>query len=164
MTLITLPHDHNMALSHHCTIALSYLWTITPYCGTITLSHCTLSHYRTITPSYYCKVTGRRHRVSPCRSAYFASPWWLLTLSLVDAVEKQLYCSQSRDGIWRCGSRPSLFYDNPEYKRHRNYTKTDQLPISEVITGLPRPYHHTIALWHHQAITLSLSHHHTIWL
>ena len=27
----------------------------------------------------YCKVTGRRHRVSPCRSAYFASPWWLLT-------------------------------------------------------------------------------------
>ena len=21
-----------------------------------------------------------RHRVSPCRSAYFASPWWLLTL------------------------------------------------------------------------------------
>ena len=29
-----------------------------------------------------CKVTGRRHRVSPCRSAYFASPWWLLTLDL----------------------------------------------------------------------------------
>ena len=22
-----------------------------------------------------------RHRVSPCRSAYFASPWWLLTLA-----------------------------------------------------------------------------------
>ena len=36
----------------------------------------------------------------------------------------------------------SFFYDNPEYKRHPNYTKTDQLPISEVITGLPRPYHH----------------------
>ena len=53
-----------------------------------------------------------------------------------------LYYSQSRDGIWRCGSRPSLFYDNPEYKRHPNYTKTDQLLISEVITGLPRPYHH----------------------
>ena len=35
-----------------------------------------------------------------------------------------------------------FFYDNPEYKRHPNYTKTDQLPISEVITGLPRPYHH----------------------
>ena len=30
----------------------------------------------------YCKVTGRRHRVSPCRSAYFASPWRLLTLNL----------------------------------------------------------------------------------
>ena len=29
-----------------------------------------------------CKVTGRRHRVSPCRSAYFASPWRLLTLNL----------------------------------------------------------------------------------
>ena len=29
-----------------------------------------------------CKVTGRRHRVFPCRSAYFASPWWLLTLDL----------------------------------------------------------------------------------
>ena len=40
-------------------------------------------------------------------------------------------------------ARPSLFYDNPEYKRHPNDTKTDQLPISEVITGLPRPYHHT---------------------
>ena len=32
--------------------------------------------------AYRCKVTGRRHRVSPCRSAYFASPWWLLTLDL----------------------------------------------------------------------------------
>ena len=30
----------------------------------------------------YRKMTGRRHRVSPCRSAYFASPWWLLTLDL----------------------------------------------------------------------------------
>ena len=28
-------------------------------------------------------------------------------------------------------------------KRHPNNTKTDQLPISEVITGLPWPYHHT---------------------
>ena len=27
-------------------------------------------------------MAGRRHRVSPCRSAYYASPWWLLTLSL----------------------------------------------------------------------------------
>ena len=29
----------------------------------------------------------------------------------------------------------------PNAKRHSNNTKTDQLPISEVITGLPRPYH-----------------------
>ena len=86
----------------------------------------------------------RRHGVSPCRSAYFASPWWLLTLSLVDAVEKQLYYSQSRDGIRRRGSRPSLFMIIPNTKRHPNNTKTDQLPISEVITGRPRPYHHTI--------------------
>ena len=41
------------------------------------------------------------------------------------------------------GLSPVPFYDNPEYKRHPNYTKTDQLPISEVITGLPRPYHNT---------------------
>ena len=41
-----------------------------------------------------------------------------------------------------------FFYDNPEYKRHPNYTKTDQLPISEVITGLPRPYHHTMLPYH----------------
>ena len=43
------------------------------------------------------------------------------------------------------GLSPVPFYDNPEYKRHPNNTKTDQLPISEVITGLPRPYHNTIA-------------------
>ena len=29
----------------------------------------------------------------------------------------------------------------PNTKRHPNNTKTDQLPISEGITGLPRPYH-----------------------
>ena len=29
--------------------------------------------------THTCKETGLRHRVSPCRSAYFASPWWLLT-------------------------------------------------------------------------------------
>ena len=97
------------------------------------------------TESDRCKVTGRRHicRVSPCRSAYFASPWWLLTLDFVDVVEKQLYYSQSRDGIWRCGSRPSLFMIIPNTKRYPNNTKTDQLPISEVITGLPRPHHNT---------------------
>ena len=32
-------------------------------------------------PTPYCNETGLRHRVSPCRSAYFASPWWLLTLA-----------------------------------------------------------------------------------
>ena len=46
-----------------------------------------------------CEVTGRRHRVSPCRSAYFARPWRLLTLTSEDVGDKQLYYSQSRDGI-----------------------------------------------------------------
>ena len=63
---------------------------------------------------------------------------------LVDVVEKQLYIiprvmMASDDAVLA----RLFFYDNPEYKRHPNYTKTDQLPISEVITGLPRPYHHT---------------------
>ena len=40
-------------------------------------------------------------------------------------------------------SRPSHFMIIPNTKRHPNNTKTEQLPISEVITGLPRPYHHT---------------------
>ena len=44
------------------------------------------------------------------------------------------------------GSRTSLFMIIPNTKRHANNTKTDQLPISEVITGLPRPYHHTVSL------------------
>ena len=62
---------------------------------------------------------------------------------LVDVVEKQLYIiprvvMASDDAAFA----RLFFYDNPEYKRHLNYTKTDQLPISEVITGLPRPYHH----------------------
>ena len=39
------------------------------------------------------------------------------------------------------GLSPVPFYDNPENKRHPNNTKTDQLPIFEVITGLSRPYH-----------------------
>ena len=39
------------------------------------------------------------------------------------------------------GSRPFLFMITPNTKRHPNSTKMDQLPISEVITGLPRPYH-----------------------
>ena len=104
-------------------------------------------HIHKSVPVGYCKVTGRRHRVSPCRFAYFASPWWLLNLDLADVVEKQLYYSQSRDGIWRCGSRPSIFMIIPNTKRHPNNTKTDQLPIYEVITGLPRPYHNTRPPW-----------------
>ena len=51
-----------------------------------------------------CEVTGRRHRESSCRSVYSATPWWLLTVTSEDVGEKQLYCSQSRDGIWRCGA------------------------------------------------------------
>ena len=76
---------------------------------------------------------------------------------LVDVVEKQLYYSQSRDGIWWCGCRPSLFYDDPEYKRHPNNTKTDQLRISEVIIGLPRPYHHIYMwmVWWEQALQIA---------
>ena len=46
-----------------------------------------------------CEVTGRRHRVFLCRSAYFPSHWRLLTLTSEDVGEKQLYYSQSRDGI-----------------------------------------------------------------
>ena len=40
------------------------------------------------------------------------------------------------------GSRPSHFMIIPLTKRHPNNIKADQLPISEVVTGLPRPYHH----------------------
>ena len=39
------------------------------------------------------------------------------------------------------GSRPSRFMIIPNTERHPDNTKTDQLPISELITGLPRPYH-----------------------
>ena len=93
-----------------------------------------------------CKVTGRRHRVSPCRSAYFASPWWLLTFDLRRrSREAALLIPES---WWHLTMRlsPVSFYDNPKYKRHP-YTKTDQLRISEVITGLPRPYHHRV-IWY----------------
>ena len=41
------------------------------------------------------------------------------------------------------GSRPSHFMINPNTKRHPNNTKTDQLPISEAITSLPRPYYNS---------------------
>ena len=39
------------------------------------------------------------------------------------------------------GSRPSYVMIIPNTKRHPNNTKTDQLPILGVVTGLPRPYH-----------------------
>ena len=42
------------------------------------------------------------------------------------------------------GSRPSHLMIVPNTKRRPNNTKTDQLPIFEVITGLPRPYHNTL--------------------
>ena len=40
-----------------------------------------------------------------------------------------------------------IFMIIPNTKRHPKNTKTDQLPISEVIIGLPRPYHNTSAPW-----------------
>ena len=92
--------------------------------------------------SFYCKVTGRRHRVSPCRSAYFASPWWLLNLDRRRrSRESAVLFPESWWHPTMRGSRASLFMIVPNTKRHPNNTKTDQLPISEVITGLPRPYH-----------------------
>ena len=39
------------------------------------------------------------------------------------------------------GSRPSHFIITPNTKRHPTNAKRDQLPVSEVITGLPMPYH-----------------------
>ena len=52
----------------------------------------------------------------------FPESWWHLTM-------------------W--GPRPCHFIITPNTKRHPNNTKTDQFPIYEVITGLPRPYHNT---------------------
>ena len=43
------------------------------------------------------------------------------------------------------GSRPSHLMIIPNTKRHPNNTKTVQLPIFKVTTGLPRPYHNTSA-------------------
>ena len=78
-----------------------------------------------------CKVTGRKHRVSPCRSAYFASPWWLLTLDLRRrSRETALLFPESWWHLMMRGSRPSLFMIIPNTKRHLNNTKTDQLVIT----------------------------------
>ena len=65
--------------------------------------------WRISTDTGCCEVTARRHRVSPCRSAYYASPWWLLSLSLRRRRrEAALFYSQSRDGICRCGALARL--------------------------------------------------------
>ena len=95
-----------------------------------------------------CEVTGRRHRVSPCRSAYYASPWRLLTLSLRRRRrEAALLLLESWWHLTRWGSRPSHFMIITNTKRHHpNNMKTYQWPISEVITCLPRPYHNTTAV------------------
>ena len=93
-----------------------------------------------------CEVTSRRHRVSPCTSAYYASPWRLLTLSLRGRRREAAFLfPESRWHLTMWGSRPSHFMIIPNAKRHPNNTKTDQLPIYEVITGLPRPYHNICA-------------------
>ena len=52
-----------------------------------------------LTTSPPCEVTGRRHRVCPCRSSYFASPWRLLTLNLRRRSREAAIFSQSRDAI-----------------------------------------------------------------
>ena len=85
----------------------------------------------TTPPTRQCEGTGRRHRVSPCRSAYFASPHWLLTLYpwrrsaspqwllTLDLWRRRreaaLLCPES---WWHLTMRlsPISFYDNPEYK------------------------------------------------
>ena len=54
----------------------THLSVATPFMESLAEDGVLLSRY------YTCKVTGRRHRVSSCRSAYFAGPWWLLTLDL----------------------------------------------------------------------------------
>ena len=45
------------------------------------------------------------------------------------------------------GSHPSHFKIIPNTKRQPNNSKTDQLPISKVIAGLPRPYNNTSPPW-----------------
>ena len=95
-----------------------------------------------------CEVTGWRHRVSPCRSAYYASPRWLLTFCLRRRRrEAALLFPESWWILGMWGSPPSHFMIIPNTKRHPNNTKTDQLHISEVITGFPRPYHNTSPPW-----------------
>ena len=83
----------------------------------------------------YCKVTGRRHRVSPCRSAYFASPWWLLTLDLWrHSREAALLFPESWWHLTMRGSRPSLFMMISNTKRHPIIRKrTNSNPNFELV-------------------------------
>ena len=68
----------------------------------------------------WCKVTGRRHRVSPCRSAYFACPWWLLAFDLRRrSREAALLFPESWWHLTMRGSRPSLSVIIPNTKRHQ---------------------------------------------
>ena len=58
----------------------------------------------------------------------------------VDTVRRQTSVKTCRvPRVWRGGETKKALWQD---QRHPNYTKTDQLPISEVFTGLPRPYHH----------------------
>ena len=139
-----------------------YLWRRSYYSTELLLYHYSVSilvasiaEARVI--SGLCKVTGRRHRVSPCRSAYFASPWWLLILDLRwRSRETALLFPESWWHLMMRDSRPSLFMIIPNTKRHPHNTKTDQLRTSEVITGLPRPYHNT-SWFHSQSKASSLN-------
>ena len=73
----------------------------------------------------YSPLLSLRRRSREAAWIFPPEPWWHLM-------------------IW--GSRLSHFMIIPITKRHPNNTNTDQLPIPEVITGFPRPYHNTWAL------------------
>ena len=96
-----------------------------------------------LSTTQFVTVTGRRHRVSPSRSAYYASPWRLLTLSLRSSREAALFLLESWWHLTVWGFRRSHFMILPNTNRHPNKTKTEQFPVYEVITDLPRPYHTT---------------------
>ena len=87
-------------------------------CSYISEPVCTL--YSKLTCSYrnlgVCKVTVRRHRVSPCRSAYFASPWRILTLNLRRGSREAALLFPESSWHLRRGLSPVSFYGNPEYK------------------------------------------------
>ena len=76
----------------YCTALCTVQYTVL-YC-TVLVLYCTVLHCTAL-----FKVTGRGYRVSPCRPAYFASPWWLLTLDLRRRSRETALLFQSRDGI-----------------------------------------------------------------